>query len=725
MNAFPEFTGTLSFSVTGPGVSIDPATGAVSIAADRLQDGIEVAVTAAESDGTTTGRFRLTFETGATPPRLLTAPALAGPAVIGTPAEVDPGSWEAASSLALQWCRDGADIAGADADAYVPVAADDRCRLSCRVTATNAAGSTTAETDAVEIVHAAPRVVAALPDLDLELDTGTAVAEAASAFAGAALAYAVEGAGATIDRATGRLGLPTDALVTGAEVTVTAGNSGGSATAAFRVSVRGVAPAATVEPGLAGSGKVGAEIRVEPGSWSGKPAPTLALQWRRDGADIAGATAAAYVPVAADDRARLTCRVTATNAAGTAAAETAAREVTRVAPVASGTLADVTLVQGAAAGSVDAAAAFTGAALAYAVAGAGATIDPATGRVGLPTDALVTGAEVTVTARNSGGSATAVFRVTVRAASTLPPPAAVGRIADVVFPLDDAVHSVSTQSAFSGSELVYALETAPAGATIHAGSGLVEFAATAALDAAPVTVRASNAAGAATQSFAVTIGALATVFDAAEKLDELRFIHEGAAPSWTLKGGLQARLEPATTGRVHGDWRFGGGDGLYRALVRWNSTNTGVNGSSPFLFGARIAQSGADFSGLYAEVTKVSGTERQLRLLQYTGAGSATTLLASTSSAWVWYTWYWFEMEVAGASVKARLYAEDAAAPDWQLQATTTHTAAGLFGPSAFPIGGVGPFLDIKQLDYVPGAVATPSAASDGDWALNQITEQK
>jgi hypothetical protein len=183
---------------------------------------------------------------------------------------------------------------------------------------------------------------------------------------------------------------------------------------------------------------------------------------------------------------------------------------------------------------------------------------------------------------------------------------------------------------------------------------------------------------------------------------------------------------PAATGRVHGDWSLGGADGLYRALVRWNSTNTGANGASPFLFGARIARAGADFTGLYVEASRISSAERQLRLLQYTGAGTATTLLASTPSPWVWFTWYWFEMEVAGGSVKARLYAQDAEAPAWQLEATTTHTAPGFFGPSAFPINGVGPFLDVRRLEYVPGtAAATPPAASDGDWALNQITEQK
>ena len=113
------------------------------------------------------------------------------------------------------------------------------------------------------------------------------------------------------------------------------------------------------------------------------------MQWRRGSADIAGATGASYTPVAADDRTALTCRVTASNAAGSAAATTAALAVTRVAPVASGTLADVALALGAAPGSVAAAAAFSGAGLAFAVTGAGATIDAATGAVSLPTTALL------------------------------------------------------------------------------------------------------------------------------------------------------------------------------------------------------------------------------------------------------------------------------------------------------------------------------------------------
>ena len=400
----PAFAGRmLRFSVAGAGLSFDQATGTVGIAADRLQQGLEVTVTASGPDGTA-GSFRILIQ-AQQPPRLLTAPALAGPATIGTAVGVDPGTWEEAAALALQWCRGGTEIAGATGASYTPVAADDRTALSCRVTASNPAGGTSAETAPLPVTFAAPAVAAALADLERPLDSGSTSVAAAAAFTGAGLSYAVSGAGATIDAATGVVRLPTATLVSAATVTVTASNSGGSAAASFRLSVVAVAPALVTAPVLTGSGKIGAAVSVDAGSWSGKPTPVTALQWRRDGADIAGATGASYTPVAADDRTALTCRVTASNVAGSAVATTAALPVTRVAPVASGTLADLELVQGAAAGSVAAAAAFTGAGLSYAVSGAGATIDAATGVVRLPTATLVSAATVTVTASNSGGSA--------------------------------------------------------------------------------------------------------------------------------------------------------------------------------------------------------------------------------------------------------------------------------------------------------------------------------
>ena len=63
-----------------------------------------------------------------------------------------------------------------------------------------------------------------------------------------------------------------------------------------------VAPPQVTAPQLTGSGTIGAAVGVDAGTWSGKPTPVTALQWRRDGADIAGATGASYTPVAADAR---------------------------------------------------------------------------------------------------------------------------------------------------------------------------------------------------------------------------------------------------------------------------------------------------------------------------------------------------------------------------------------------------------------------------------------
>ena len=44
-----------------------------------------------------------------------------------------------------------------------------------------------------------------------------------------------------------------------------------------------VVPALVRAPALTGSGLVGALVSLDPGAWSGDPAPALALQWLRDG----------------------------------------------------------------------------------------------------------------------------------------------------------------------------------------------------------------------------------------------------------------------------------------------------------------------------------------------------------------------------------------------------------------------------------------------------------
>ena len=185
----------------------------------------------------------------------------------------------------------------------------------------------------------------------------------------------------------------------------------------------GVAPAMLAAPGLSGPGLVGASMRVDTGVWGGVPAPVLSPRWRRNGVEISGAAGVEYTPVAADDGADLDCVVTASNASGTASAATGTVRITRAAPVATGAFGDRVLDQGQAAVTLDASAAFNGAALTFGVSGAGASVAPATGILSIPADTPRAAETVTVTATNSGGSASASFTVTVIAAPVETAPA--------------------------------------------------------------------------------------------------------------------------------------------------------------------------------------------------------------------------------------------------------------------------------------------------------------
>lgn len=85
-------------------------------------------------------------------------------------------------------------------------------------------------------------------------------------------------------------------------------------------------PVNDTPPAITGTAEVGETLTATPGDWSGVPAPTLSYQWfRDDGVDdpvpIAGATATTYEVDAADLDCTLFVRETATNASGSAFAD--------------------------------------------------------------------------------------------------------------------------------------------------------------------------------------------------------------------------------------------------------------------------------------------------------------------------------------------------------------------------------------------------------------------
>jgi hypothetical protein len=93
-------------------------------------------------------------------PAASAAPAISGSGALGQPLSCSQGSWapdllgallyRAPRDLGYQWRRDGTDIAGATAPSYTPLAPGS---YSCRVTASNRAGSTGQTSDAVAVAE--------------------------------------------------------------------------------------------------------------------------------------------------------------------------------------------------------------------------------------------------------------------------------------------------------------------------------------------------------------------------------------------------------------------------------------------------------------------------------------------------------------------------------------------------------------------------------------------
>lgn len=567
--------------------------------------------------------------------------------------------------------------------------------------------------------------------------------DVSTSITGPALTFAVTGEGVTIDPVTGTLTIPPGRLPGGMSMAVTATDDAGVETGRFVLTLaaeEAEAPASVPEclvpPTIAGTGRIGSPVVLDPGSWSGTPVPDLACQWLVDGEAVTGAVATTYVPVAADDGRSLSCRVTAGNTAGRAEAETAAIRITHVPPVVAGSLPDLVLEAGSGPHGIEAAPVFTGEALAFAVAGAEATIDKATGRVTIPTASPRGTAVITVSATNSGGTAETSFRVTVRAAGALPgmpggAPLALGTPGEAVFEQGDAVATVSAQAGFAGEDLVYTLETAPEGATIDRISGLVRVPTATALDRAGVIVRATNAAGSATQVFPVSVRANRTIFDAEARLADLGFLNVTAAPvGWTAGKEGFARLVTDTAERNHGDWVHARGDGIYRCLARWDHANTAVDWLRPFSFTGRLNREGRDLSGIRVEFYQRAGNRpsQEMEIRQYDGSGTGSTTLAILETAgWQWRTWYWIDVEFDGASVRARFYPEGAPVPAWQLAAEVTHREPGAFGPGAFPRHGKSMTLDIRRIEYHPLARMRPEplpAPVDAEWRIDQIEVQ-
>ncbi len=75
-------------------------------------------------------------------------------------------------------------------------------------------------------------------------------------------------------------------------------------------------PLNTRRPDVVGQGAVGAVLALDPGLWSGDPAPQLTVQWRRNGQLLSGQSGMTYTVQPSDEGAVLFACVAAQNAGG-------------------------------------------------------------------------------------------------------------------------------------------------------------------------------------------------------------------------------------------------------------------------------------------------------------------------------------------------------------------------------------------------------------------------
>ena len=340
------------------------------------------------------------------------------------------------------------------------------------------------------------------------------------------------GAGAGIDAATGLVSIPTDALLAGAEVTVTARNSGGEAALSFRVDVAVAWPAGLPaglwqvsgitdpdEAAAAGHAGQSGHLKAVFGAFAPAPAGFTLHHDIAGGATdpaalpqvAAGMTVitAGVVPVGDTAYPRLYWRHTATGTFRIAVEHgpVVIQGLKLEAPVlldapslaGTGRIGHEVGVETGRWGGKPAPA------LAVRWLRGGAEIDGATGASYLPV-AADDGAELRarIVATSIAGSLaaeTAALRV------TYPAPVAAGELPDEVFDQGSGTETVPTAFAFGGAGLRYAVTGAGAG--IDAETGLVSIPTDVAVDGARVTVTASNSGGSVSLSFLVAVEAAA------------------------------------------------------------------------------------------------------------------------------------------------------------------------------------------------------------------------
>ena len=279
-------------------------------------------------------------------PSNVTAPTISGTAQIGQALTATSGSWNGDTPITFTYAWERCDtagsncaaISGATGNPYSVVVADGGHTLRVAVTAHNASGTATAQSTQTSTVKAATAPSnTALPQISGTSAVGSTLTASNGAWSGSTpitYTYAWQRC-ATNGASCGAINGATDQTYRVANgdaghtlrVVVTATNAAGSAqaTSAF-VSVSSVsAPVSSVAPAVSGTAKQGQTLTTNTGTWTGGSITFSYLWYRCDAGEtncaaISGATATTYVVSSSDVGHYLLSIVVATNAAGSARA---------------------------------------------------------------------------------------------------------------------------------------------------------------------------------------------------------------------------------------------------------------------------------------------------------------------------------------------------------------------------------------------------------------------
>ncbi len=282
--------------------------------------GQAIRVTATGTKAAYTAVSRSSATTAAVTPATLTSapvPKITGTAATGAELKATPGVWAPAQvNLAYQWYRNSTAIPGATGPSYQLQAGDYQAKVKVYVTGSKYGYYSVARSSAqTAAVKQGKLTTTSAPKISGTVAVGQVLTAAAGSWVPvpASFAYQWYRDNTAINGATTAT-YKVQAADAGHTIKVTAANTGAAFTQVTRTSantakVPALAWAASPNPTLSGTTKVGKTLTVKVGAWS--PTPTFSYQWYRGTAAIKGATKTSHKLTSADKGKTVSVKVTA------------------------------------------------------------------------------------------------------------------------------------------------------------------------------------------------------------------------------------------------------------------------------------------------------------------------------------------------------------------------------------------------------------------------------